>query len=116
MRAQPSAEPCGRVVDGLEVAGRNVVAVSQSRRWLNQRTYSAVVISTRSRVRQGLRALMRSVWYTPLMVRASALVLLCTTNSRVTASRAPGTARAPIGVAAQIGRASETTLRAGDLV
>jgi hypothetical protein len=43
---------------------------------LNQSTHSAVASSTSSMVRQGLRGLISSVLYSPLIVSARALMLL----------------------------------------
>ena len=46
---------------------------SNSRRWLNQSTHSAVAYSTSSTVFHGLRGLISSVLYRPLIVSARAL-------------------------------------------
>lgn len=100
--------PVVSVVNGVDVGPGSVAAIHIEPTVVEPVHHLAVAISTRSRVRQGPRGLISSVWCSPLVIRARELVLLCTTNSRVTPSRAPGTARAPIGAAAQIGTVSKS--------
>jgi hypothetical protein len=64
------------VVGSLQFDGRDVAVVLVEAAVVHQSTHSAVASSTSSMARQGLRGLMSSVLYRPLIVSARAVFLV----------------------------------------